>query len=159
MALEHKDLTGDQLHEPKGADAAADGTVYVADGAGSGDWEDPTATVYNKNIYSLITTMTDLGTASSVYFHVPVKSRIRSYSILIYGAISADTLFSPYVNGVAIADTETVESAGTAAGQVTVHTVVSSSDMAANSIVRIDSNGAAASTVRCDVQLTLEAIP
>lgn len=35
---EHNTLTGSQLHEPKGADAASAGTVYVADGAGSGTW-------------------------------------------------------------------------------------------------------------------------
>lgn len=34
----HADLTGAELHEPKGADSAALGTVYVADGAGSGSW-------------------------------------------------------------------------------------------------------------------------
>lgn len=34
----HSTLTGSELHEPKGADAAALGTVYVANGAGSGSW-------------------------------------------------------------------------------------------------------------------------
>jgi hypothetical protein len=34
----HASLTGAQLHEPKGAASAALGTVYVADGAGSGSW-------------------------------------------------------------------------------------------------------------------------
>ena len=34
----HKDLTGADLHEPKGIDSAASGDVYVADGAGSGVW-------------------------------------------------------------------------------------------------------------------------
>ena len=34
----HADLTGADLHEPKGAAAAASGTVYVSDGAGSGSW-------------------------------------------------------------------------------------------------------------------------
>ncbi len=34
----HSTLTGSELHEPKGADAAGLGTVYVADGAGSGSW-------------------------------------------------------------------------------------------------------------------------
>lgn len=31
-------MTGSELHEPKGAASAALGTVYVADGAGSGSW-------------------------------------------------------------------------------------------------------------------------
>jgi hypothetical protein len=34
--VQHADLTGADLHEPKGADAAAADTVYVADGLGSG---------------------------------------------------------------------------------------------------------------------------
>ena len=34
----HSTLTGSELHEPKGADTASLGTVYVADGAGSGSW-------------------------------------------------------------------------------------------------------------------------
>jgi len=35
----HASLTGSELHEPKGADAAALGTVYVSNGAGSGSWQ------------------------------------------------------------------------------------------------------------------------
>lgn len=41
--ISHKNLTGNQLHEPKGADTASDGDVYVSDGAGSGTWEHPAA--------------------------------------------------------------------------------------------------------------------
>lgn len=36
--VSHASLTGSELHEPKGADTAALGTVYVANGAGSGTW-------------------------------------------------------------------------------------------------------------------------
>lgn len=39
MAIEHKDIPDANLHEPKGVSAATSGKVYVADGAGSGDWE------------------------------------------------------------------------------------------------------------------------
>jgi hypothetical protein len=35
---EHKDLTGADLHEPKGVDVASAGQVYLADGLGSGSW-------------------------------------------------------------------------------------------------------------------------
>lgn len=34
----HKNLTGADLHEPKGADTALVNTVYVSNGAGSGSW-------------------------------------------------------------------------------------------------------------------------
>jgi hypothetical protein len=41
--IQHSSLTGSEIHEPKGADTAADGDVYVSDGAGSGSWEHPVA--------------------------------------------------------------------------------------------------------------------
>lgn len=39
----HASLTGADLHEPKGAASAASGTVYVANGSGSGTWTTLTA--------------------------------------------------------------------------------------------------------------------
>jgi hypothetical protein len=39
MTVEHKNLTGTSLHEPKGVAAATVGKVYVADGVGSGTWQ------------------------------------------------------------------------------------------------------------------------
>lgn len=36
--VSHKDLTGADLHEPKGVATAASGTVYVANGSGGGSW-------------------------------------------------------------------------------------------------------------------------
>lgn len=35
----HKDLTGANLHEPKGIENANSGDIYIADGAGSGVWQ------------------------------------------------------------------------------------------------------------------------
>ena len=35
---EHRDLTGAELHEPKGIEIAPQHTVYESDGAGSGNW-------------------------------------------------------------------------------------------------------------------------
>lgn len=42
MTINHKDITGNQLHEPKGVETASIGDVYIADGAGSGSWASPT---------------------------------------------------------------------------------------------------------------------
>lgn len=41
MAVQHNTITDPDIHEPKGASTASSGTVYKADGAGSGDWEYP----------------------------------------------------------------------------------------------------------------------
>lgn len=39
MTVQHKDLTGNELHESKGVSTAATKTVPVADGVGSTDWQ------------------------------------------------------------------------------------------------------------------------
>ena len=38
MTIQHNLITGSDLHEPKGVAAAANKTVYVANGSGSGAW-------------------------------------------------------------------------------------------------------------------------
>lgn len=38
----HKNLTGAEIHEPKGISTAADNSVYVSNGLGSGSWVVPT---------------------------------------------------------------------------------------------------------------------
>lgn len=38
MAIQHRDITDPNLHEPKGASSAGTGTVYISNGAGSGAW-------------------------------------------------------------------------------------------------------------------------
>lgn len=67
----HKDLTDPQLHEPKGASTATSGTVYVADGAGSGSFQAyPSASTSTRGIVFQAATDADItdstgGTASS----------------------------------------------------------------------------------------------
>ena len=39
MAIEHSSITDPQVHEPKGASSASEGTAYVSDGNGSGSWK------------------------------------------------------------------------------------------------------------------------
>lgn len=51
MAL-HRDLPDSELHEPKGVVSASGGDVYVADGAGGGDWK-------NNFAYGMLTINSD----------------------------------------------------------------------------------------------------
>ena len=43
MAIEHNTIADGERHEPKGIASAANGTVYVANGAGAGMWKPPGA--------------------------------------------------------------------------------------------------------------------
>jgi len=57
--IQHNALTDPKIHEPKGVATALANSVYVADGAGSGDWTEIT-----ENNINLIHTASDLPTAS-----------------------------------------------------------------------------------------------
>lgn len=46
--IQHRDITGDNIHEPKGASTALNGQVYRADGTGSGDWMFPAGHAYGE---------------------------------------------------------------------------------------------------------------
>lgn len=48
--IEHNELPDELLHEPKGASTAVAGTVYVADGAGSGSFQKLPTTSLNITI-------------------------------------------------------------------------------------------------------------
>lgn len=47
---EHKDLTGTDLHEPKGIETAQANQIYVADGLGSGAWEHSALGVHGEMV-------------------------------------------------------------------------------------------------------------
>jgi hypothetical protein len=157
MAVEHKNLTGDQLHEPKGAETAAAGSVYVADGAGSGTWSDPVESINNINLFSMEQRFDDLGTAGSIIFNVPYKSELKAVNILLYGAIDVDTAITVYINGVLFADSLIIAAAGTTAGQKKTLAVTTPHSIPAGSIVSITSDGASTVVTKAEVQLELEA--
>lgn len=46
--VQHKDLTDDNIHEPKGITTALDGQVYVADGANGGEWLFPSGYAFGE---------------------------------------------------------------------------------------------------------------
>lgn len=48
MAVEHKTLSDPELHEPKGASTAAAHTIYVADGVGSGSFQEHAGSTHGE---------------------------------------------------------------------------------------------------------------
>jgi hypothetical protein len=63
MPTQHSALTGADVHEPKGVDAASIGTLYVADGAGSGSW---VVLDFSDISVAAPSTASDTGTAGQV---------------------------------------------------------------------------------------------
>ena len=159
MAL-HKDLTGTELHEPKGVASATAGTVYVSNGSGSGNWTPLYGGVLNLNKYSLSSQMTDISTANDkVYFYIPYKSQMTSIAAVLYGPIStANAVLSVYVNGVLFADSLTVTQSGSSAGQVHQVNFTTANTISAGSVVEVRTDGASDTTARAEISLNLEVI-
>lgn len=156
MAL-HKDLTGADLHEPKGIAGQTSGKVYISNGANSGAWTDKNADILNANNYTLEGDLTDIGTAaSSVFFFVHKKSTISRVAAVPYAAMTgANSILSIYINGVLFADTLTVPFSGSAAGTPTVGSIVTPNTVNANSVIEVRTDGGATNAVRATVSLLM----
>lgn len=74
MAIEHKNITNADLHEPKDVSSAVTGTVYVADGAGSGDWT-PQASIPSTIIG--VESISDFPTAVSSVITLAANTRYQ----------------------------------------------------------------------------------
>lgn len=158
MAIQHADLTGAQVHEPKDIDTASLGEVYVADGSGSGNWVALNNTFYNQNQYVLSQRMDDLAAAGSIYFNIPFRSKLLQMVVIPYGTIDADTDLDIYMDGVLFADGLTLVAAGSGAGLKQSLVTTTPHALDAGDILRVESNGAATASVRGEIQLVLEAV-
>jgi len=71
MTIEHASITGSNVHEPKGADTATAGTVYVSDGAGSGSWIKPEPKGVDASVINKVYVSDGAGSGEwkSVYTH------------------------------------------------------------------------------------------
>jgi len=135
MPIEHKNITNADLHEPLDVSTAAVGTVYIADGAGSGGWvrsnpyggwqysdigvgttfTAPTAyTLINVvGVTTKLVEVTNNSLGRLTYTGTPNKSMRMTSKITFKHSTGTgqDVFFEVYKNGVAVASTEDVKSA------------------------------------------------
>lgn len=118
MSTNHKNLTGTELHEPKGAASASVGTTYIADGAGSGTWTDPLSPISNLNTFDIVVKIDDISTASDhAIITIPRNCTLTAVRSVLSGAITAgDAVISIYKDGVLQGQTLTVTNAGSGKG-------------------------------------------
>lgn len=76
--VNHNTLTDPYLHEPKGASTAASGTIYVADGAGSGDWLENSRTFNGYLTYSTSSPYTHSATTSDTVLNPTFTASINN---------------------------------------------------------------------------------
>lgn len=63
----HSNLTGAELHEPKGASTASSNTVYVSDGAGSGSWTYQSCLCYGATRFVEVSSEFSIAAANTYY--------------------------------------------------------------------------------------------
>lgn len=155
----HKDLTGADLHEPKGITGAASGNVYVADGLGSGAWASQNGNNLVVNQYWLTSRMDDLSApASNAFFRVPVRSELFEFTAILRNAITVlDTNVTVWINGVLFPDAMIVPFSGSAAGAMTTKTITTAHTISAGSLIEVRSDGASSTTAIADIQIGLRA--
>lgn len=155
----HRDLTGNEIHEPKGIGTASSGDVYVADGAGSGAWDSRYSGILALNQYWLSDRLDDISAANDhAFFRVPTKSELISVSAILDGGITtADDVLSIYINGVLFADSLIVPFTGSTAGTVATMNTTTSNTISPNSVIEVRSNGASDTSQRAFITLGLRA--
>lgn len=131
---DHAALTDPFLHEPKGVAAAAEGLVYVADGAGSGEWKRPE--------YETSFQFTDVSTASILYLPVPVGGTIRKIVAVLSGAVTGTDTIVTFRNAAGLSmGTITITAAGSGAGAVYTLNPVSNNIVATDSFFSAETDG------------------
>jgi hypothetical protein len=144
MSIQHKDLTGADLHEPKGVATATAGQVYVANGSGSGAWSDPLADINNLNSFDMNGVVSDVSTPNTEYYIRVARDCTLTH---IYGVMGAaitgtDAVLSLYRDGILLGQTVTVPVAGSGAGVKISKTLAPTYDFTAGQVLRVVSNGA-----------------
>lgn len=154
MAL-HKNLTGADLHEPKGVSLATVGQVYVATGTGGGAWASKNGDILNANTFTLQGDMTDIGAAANpVFFYIPQKSQLTRLSCVLYAGMTAvNAVLTIYIDGVLFADSLTVPFTGSTAGTKASVNIVTTNTLLSGSVVEIRSDGGPTNSVRATINL------
>lgn len=138
MPTQHSTITGADNHEPKGVESATSGTVYVADGSGSGSWSQQTAAktpVADTNnvfagtnvetvLYELYQTQnliegafTDVASVETLLLPIPFSCQILSIKMILAGAITtANSVVTVTRSDGAAMGSQTIAFAGSAEG-------------------------------------------
>lgn len=89
--MQHKDIADPEIHEPKGVSSAATGTVYVADGAGSGSWTSPVIVGQAAAATGTVPTKKSDG---SIEWNTPTDPTAGQYALIESTVVGTETFYS-----------------------------------------------------------------
>lgn len=155
---EHRNLTGADLHEPKGVATAAANTVYRATGAGTGVWTDIAAELKAGNRVALTTRIDDISTASSVWAVSPIAGDVIGIYVVLHNAITvADAVVTAELNGVAMSGLSiTCAYTGSAAGSTFSGTPSGSNTVSSGDAIEIITDGGSTTACKADVTIMID---
>jgi hypothetical protein len=132
--VQHASLTDPYLHEPKGAASANAGEVYVADGAGSGDW--------SARQYTINALIADVSSSETVYVPIPYSGTVVKVVSVLEGAITvADATVIVSNSSAASMGTLTIAYTSSAAGDVDTLVPASNNTVTDNDYITIATDG------------------
>jgi len=174
----HADLTGSDLHEPKGVSGATSGQVYVANGGGSGAWSKPTAAntsvTDSGGYYSSSTVedvlqelgpkthylhaqLDDVSTASFVLIPIPADCTVNRVTTILHDSISAADATVTVSRGgdSAVLGTLTITQSGSAEGDVDENSSLSNNTVtrSAHKYIKVASDGGSTTTSPLSIEI------
>lgn len=163
MATEHVNITDPEIHEPKGAAAASANTIYVADGAASGTWQQigtsqlDSSSIKNINERSFTAEIDNVSTAGSYWVAAPWAGTISKIYTVLHGSIgTADAGLSFEIGGTAITNGNiTIAYSGSAAGDADSATPSANNTVTAGQPIEIITDGASTTTAKVTVTFVI----
>ena len=136
--VNHSTLTDPYLHEPKGVATASAGSLYYADGSGSGAWTASTSLIQDTFSGSFVS----VSAGQTVHIPVPFAGTVVKVVTVLEGTISsADATITVKNAAGASMGTITVAQSGSAAGAVDSLVPSSNNSIVDNSCIAITTDG------------------
>lgn len=158
----HRDLTGDALHEPKGADSASVNTVYIADGSGSGAFaligpdQIDQAEFLNLNKEQVVVNYLDIGTAGSRWIPFTRKLNLTKAVVALQGTTGGGSTILTFRNHAgASMGTISIPSTGVA-GNVFSLTPIASNSFLPDQHLQIETDGGTSGSPSIIITLELQ---
>jgi hypothetical protein len=131
----HSTLTGADLHECKGTDAAAANTVRVANGSGSATWQKLTADSINtsniKNVnkqWDTLLMKSPTDPVDTVYFPLEQNKTLATVKVIVNNTVAGNLTVAVKKNGSTVASGTISSTTEGSTSDITVNTAFTTSD-------------------------------
>lgn len=160
MSDNHADLTDPELHESKGAAAAAINTVPVADGAGAAVFAKVPLAALATDVKGVGTveqlyTLADVSTADFTLIPVLSARTLVTATVILHNAITTADSTMTFVNSVgpSTLGTKVIAFTASAEGTTFTFTPIVNNVFVANSYLKISTDGVSSAACRIEVLL------